>query len=199
MPSVDPGYLTHPGDIQIIRETMRYLRKVAQTAPLSNIVGEEVALGTSVSSDSDIDDWLRSSLSTEYHPAGSCSMLPLAYGGCVDTEMKVHGISNLRVIDSSVIPIGLAAHLVSPTYALAEKGAAIILGTDAHTTQSGSGNSNLSSGIPSTSATSGLGNNANGAATPSNTAADTGSALSSYTVSVLPALPLSLAVLLPFF
>lgn len=105
-------------------------------------------------------------------------MLPLAYGGCVDTEMKVHGISNLRVIDSSVIPVGFAAHLASPTYALAEKGAAIILGTDNVQGSSSSGNATKTSTGTASSATAGVGNNANGDSSNSDAAATkpTGSA-----------------------
>lgn len=41
----------------------------------------------------------------------SCSMLPLELGGVVDATMRVHGTSNLRVIDSSIVPVGLSAHM----------------------------------------------------------------------------------------
>lgn len=158
MPSIDPGYLTHPGDIAIIRQAMKYARKVAATTPLSSILGGEIAPGTDVSTDAQIDEYVRSALSTEYHPAGSCAMLPLDLGGVVDESLRVHGVNNLRVIDSSVIPIGVAAHLTSPTYAIAEKGAAILLGTDIVSTKTGSNSTASSSNTAtSTKTTSALG------------------------------------------
>ena len=40
----------------------------------------------------------------------SCSMLPRAKHGVVDTNLKVHGTSNLRVADLSVVPLQVAAH-----------------------------------------------------------------------------------------
>ena len=49
-------------------------------------------------------------------------------GGVVDTNLKVYGTKNLRVIDASVPPISFSAHLESIVYGIAEIGAEIILG-----------------------------------------------------------------------
>lgn len=111
---------------------MKYIRNVAKTAPLSDIVGAENYPANEAPSEDEeaLRNFALQGLSTEYHPSASMSMLPLELGGVVDTQLRVHGIDKLRVIDSSVIPVGMAAHLMSPTFALAEKGAAIILGQD---------------------------------------------------------------------
>ena len=53
-------------------------------------------------------------------------MLPQEMGGVVDAKLRVYGVSNLRVIDSSVFPIEWSAHMMAPTYGLAEKAAEII-------------------------------------------------------------------------
>jgi len=55
-------------------------------------------------------------------------MMPRARGGVVDSELKVYGTSNLRVVDASILPMELACHLQATVYALAEKAADIILG-----------------------------------------------------------------------
>lgn len=54
-------------------------------------------------------------------PVGSCSMLPLELGGCVDQTLRVYGVKNLRVVDGSVIPMVPSANTCQPIYALAEK------------------------------------------------------------------------------
>ena len=53
-------------------------------------------------------------------------MLPQNMGGVVDAKLHVYGVSNLRVVDASVFPIEWAAHMMAPTYGLAERAAEII-------------------------------------------------------------------------
>jgi GMC oxidoreductase len=53
-------------------------------------------------------------------------MLPLSQGGVVDANLRVYGLSNVRVADASVPPIVFAAHLMSSTYGLAEQASTMI-------------------------------------------------------------------------
>jgi choline dehydrogenase-like flavoprotein len=55
-------------------------------------------------------------------------MMPRKLGGVVDSNLKVYGTSNLRVIDASVIPFQISGHLTAPIYAIAEKAADLIKG-----------------------------------------------------------------------
>lgn len=125
-PVIDPNYLAHPADVFLLREGLKLARKIATTEPFSATLTSEVFPGTAVSTDAEWDAWLKTVVTTEYHPSGACSMLPREQGGVVGADLKVHGTTNLRVIDSSVFPIEFAAHLMSITYGLAEKGADII-------------------------------------------------------------------------
>jgi len=54
-------------------------------------------------------------------------MLPRNEGGVVDSSLKVYGTSNVRVVDASIIPLHISAHLQSTVYGIAEKAADIIL------------------------------------------------------------------------
>jgi choline dehydrogenase-like flavoprotein len=65
---------------------------------------------------------------TEYHPIGTCAMLPKEKGGVVDTSCKVYGTSNVRVVDASIFPTHIQGNVVSLVYASAEKAADIIKG-----------------------------------------------------------------------
>lgn len=53
-----------------------------------------------------------------------------AMGKVVDTDLKVRGVSGLRVVDASVLPVGITAHLQVAIYALAEQAAVIIASQD---------------------------------------------------------------------
>ena len=128
LPTIDPQYLSHPADVVILRQAIKLARRIAASAPLSvNITGEFLP-GTQIQTDLDVEAYIRSHAATEFHPTGTCAMLPLEQGGVVDAKLKVYGAKNLRVVDSSVFPVSFCAHLMSPTCAMAEKAAGIILG-----------------------------------------------------------------------
>jgi choline dehydrogenase len=44
----------------------------------------------------------------------------------VDDALRVHGVGRLRVIDASVMPVISSANTNGPTYAIAERAAALI-------------------------------------------------------------------------
>ncbi|KAG8828463.1 hypothetical protein FRC17_007521 [Serendipita sp. 399] len=125
-PIIAANYLNTDSDWAILRAGVRYLRRVAATEPLASLIVEEVRPGPQAQTDQQIDAFLYEAASTQYHPASTSSMLPLEKGGVVDPSLRVYNTLGLRVIDSSVIPIGMCAHLMAPTYAIAEKGAAMI-------------------------------------------------------------------------
>lgn len=128
-PLIDPGYLSHPADIKILIKAFQYARTVSETAPLSTYIQSELSPGSAVSTDAEWEAWIRKSVSTEYHPAGSASMLPEAEGGVVDTAMRVYGVTGLRVIDSSMVPIGMSAHMTAPLYGIAERAYELLVST----------------------------------------------------------------------
>ncbi|KDR81158.1 hypothetical protein GALMADRAFT_241720 [Galerina marginata CBS 339.88] len=153
-PVIDPQYFSHPADVVVLRQGIKLARQIAATSPLKDALGAEVTPGSSVQSDADIETWLRNTAATEYHISGACSMLPKEKGGVVDAQLKVYGLSNVRVVDSSVFPISFSAHLMTPTYALAETAASIILAASSPSSSgSPSSNAPASSTGPSTSPT----------------------------------------------
>ena len=125
-PLIDAGYLTQDFDLQLLREGFKLARQVGNAAPLSSHVTGEVVPGTGVSTDEQWDQWIRNNVGTEYHPSSSCSMLPRESGGVVDANLLVYGTQNLRVIDASVPPTAVSAHLMTITYGIGEIGAEIV-------------------------------------------------------------------------
>ena len=96
------------------------------TPPLSTLlVNNGTALQTPYTklNPSNVESEVKRLLQTEYHPVGTCSMLPRHKGGVVDPQLKVYGVNNLRVVDASIFPLLPRANLQSLVYAVAERAA----------------------------------------------------------------------------
>ncbi|KAG6872848.1 hypothetical protein C0995_006012 [Termitomyces sp. Mi166 len=127
---IDPQYFSHPADVAILRQGIKLARTLSQASPLSGALGAETNPGPNVATDDEIDAWLAGVVATEFHPLATCSMLPKTQGGVVDANLQsahyVQSTANVRVADSSIFPVSFTAHLMAPTYAVAEKASEII-------------------------------------------------------------------------
>ena len=63
---------------------------------------------------------------TDYHPCGTCRMGD-PEKGVVDSQMKVYGVGNLRVVDGSILPKIVSANLNAPIQMIAHRAADYIL------------------------------------------------------------------------
>ena len=74
-------------------------------------------------SDADILAFMRLNTRTIFHPVGTCAM-----GTVVDSELRLHGVERLRVVDASVMPTVPRGNTNAPTIMVAEKAADLIRG-----------------------------------------------------------------------
>ncbi|GKT42709.1 dehydrogenase citC [Colletotrichum spaethianum] len=133
-PEIDPRYLSNPLDLQLLKTIAIHLQTIAQTKPLSDLLQGEGAVfqpGYHMLTAENVEDWVRSSMQSEYHPCGTCAMLPKSKGGVVDERFRAYGVNNLRVVDASVFPLIPRANIQSLVYAVAER-AADFIKQDAH-------------------------------------------------------------------
>ncbi|QQX81426.1 choline dehydrogenase [Shewanella sp. KX20019] len=126
-PSIQFNYLSHQDDIEGFRACVRLTREIINQPALDEYRGEEIQPGTAVETDEQIDSFVRSSVESAYHPSCSCKMGEDALA-VVDSQTRVHGLQNLRVVDSSIFPTIPNGNLNSPTIMLAERAADLILG-----------------------------------------------------------------------
>lgn len=117
----DPGFLSNPLDVILLTEAVHFVRKLMSTSAMSNLQPFELAPGANVTSDVALDQFIRSSSDSLYHPAGSCKMGAREDGGVVGQDLKVYGVEGLRIVDASVMPLLPATHLMTTVYAVAEK------------------------------------------------------------------------------
>ncbi|MEU0481526.1 GMC family oxidoreductase N-terminal domain-containing protein [Streptosporangium sp. NPDC006013] len=125
-PAVDPNYLDDPRDWDIAVEGFHRMREVFDAPAFKGLLKDERLPGASVRSDADIRAFIRKWAKTDYHPVGSCKM-GVDELAVVDPELRVHGMSGLRVIDSSIMPNIISGNTQAPSMMIGEKGAALIL------------------------------------------------------------------------
>ncbi|MEO9273776.1 GMC oxidoreductase [Marinomonas sp. 5E14-1] len=87
---------------------------------------EEVIPGKDAVYDDTMMTYYRENAGSIYHLCGSCAMGPSAKDSVVDSQLKVHGIRNLRVIDASIFPNITSGNVNAPTMMVAEKGAEMV-------------------------------------------------------------------------
>lgn len=126
LPNVDPRYLSSPFDLAALVQGLKFINKLVSSAPLSDLIDTRVDPATNSTTTQDFEQYVRASLQTIKHPIGTCAMAPRNLNGVVDSSLKVWGSANLRVVDASILPQHVAAHLQSTVYAIGEKAGDII-------------------------------------------------------------------------
>lgn len=124
-PVIRPNYLSSPVDLRVLREGIKILRRVFAQSAFDPYRGRELSPGPDVSSDAEIETWLRATADTVFHPVGSCRMGedPMAV---VDGELRVHGVAGLRVADASIMPSMPSANTHAPSMMIGERAADFI-------------------------------------------------------------------------
>jgi choline dehydrogenase len=105
-PAVDLGLLSDPDgrDAAVLAEGVARAREVLAADPLSRWLGEEAAPGEGTA-DGGLEAYVRRSVRTGHHLAGSCAMGGVDHpAAVVDPDLRVRGLANLRVADASVFP-----------------------------------------------------------------------------------------------
>lgn len=178
-PVINPNYLSHPADVQILREGIKLARRLGGAEPLASSMKRETWPGSDVQTDQEWEEWMRGAVFTEFHPSSTCSMLPLEQGGVVDASLRVYGLSNVRVADASIPPISFSAHLMSSTYGIAEQASTIIRNFHNQPIPKNNTNHNSTTHDNTTSTTNNRANDDDGTAnlndTLSNSSSSTGS------------------------
>lgn len=146
LPKVDPRYCADPFDCLVLARALLFNCALVATSAMAEIqpvVQSPYFCPTDISSATQnatrafydastavtSDQFLglvKGHIATEFHPSGTTAMLPRELGGVVDTDLKVYGTTNVRVVDAGVMPMVLGAHLQAAVYGMAERAADII-------------------------------------------------------------------------
>ncbi|HEX4411088.1 MAG TPA: choline dehydrogenase [Xanthobacteraceae bacterium] len=130
-PRIRQNFLSTDNDWKTLRAGLRMARDVCRQAPMKDFMVRELAPGDAAVSDADLDAFIKTSNVTVHHPCGTCKMgLASDPLSVVDPDLKVHGIEGLRIVDGSVMPDLVGAHINAPIIMIAEKAADLIRGRE---------------------------------------------------------------------
>ncbi|MGS2617668.1 GMC family oxidoreductase [Micromonospora sp. LZ34] len=122
-----PNYLATEHDRRVGADLFRRMRELFATGPIAKRIKAETLPGADLRSDQEIIDAAFEHGYCGYHAMGTCAMGPTD-DDVVDSQLRVRGVTNLRVVDCSVLPVMVSGNLNGPMMAMAWRAADIILG-----------------------------------------------------------------------
>ncbi|KAI0202704.1 glucose-methanol-choline oxidoreductase-like protein [Astrocystis sublimbata] len=126
---LDPGYLRHPLDLEMLARHMAYVSTIVSQEPLASLLKPGGRRNASAPVDNSIEsmkEYVKKTTLSSWHPTSTCAMLPIELGGVVNSRLVVHGTRNLRVVDASIFPLITRANPMATVYAVAERAADLI-------------------------------------------------------------------------
>ncbi len=125
-PAINFNFLSAPPDAELTVRAIRIARSIMTAPAMVPLQLTEVAPGTDRQTDDEIIDWVKAAAETTYHPVGTCKMGsdPMAV---VDAQLRVHGITGLRVADASIMPTLTSGNTNAPSIMIGEKAADMVL------------------------------------------------------------------------
>jgi choline dehydrogenase len=120
------GYLTDPYDCAVTIAMHRFIQKWMQRPAIAPMVIRERDSTRFLESDEEILTAFRTRGQAGYHACGTCRMGDFE-DAVIDEKLRVKGVSNLRVMDGSIMPAMVSANTNGPIMASAWRASALIL------------------------------------------------------------------------
>jgi choline dehydrogenase len=127
-PLINPNYLNTDQDKKVAIDAVRFTREIIAQPAFDQYSPVELKPGKQFDSDEDLLKQIGEIGTTIFHPIGTCKMgKPCDPMAVVDSELKVIGLTGLRVVDASVMPTITSGNTAAPTMMIAEKISQLLL------------------------------------------------------------------------
>ncbi|MGP5569947.1 GMC family oxidoreductase [Pseudomonas helleri] len=134
LPIIEGNLLHHPddvaGQVRAVKAGLKLLQAPSLQSQIKSIFSpHQSSQHEALDDDARLEEFVRKTCKTVYHPVGSCRMGQDPLTSVVDLTLRVHGIKNLRVIDCSIFPLIPSGNTNAPTIAVAERAVDLLLNT----------------------------------------------------------------------
>ncbi|MEL6922908.1 MAG: GMC family oxidoreductase N-terminal domain-containing protein [Bacteroidota bacterium] len=126
-PIIDTNYLSDEYDQRFALKSYRAAQRILQAKAFDKWRGRPAMPTRELNTDDEILDFVKSEVTTLYHPVSTCRM-GKDDQAVVDDQLRVHNVGNLRIVDASVMPTITTGNTNAPTIMIAERAAELILG-----------------------------------------------------------------------
>lgn len=126
-PVIRPNYLSTEDDKAEAIASARYAFKLIQTPTMAKLIKEAIRPWPINGTDDEVLARIRQDAFTSFHPIGTCRMGPDPVCDVVDSRLRVHGVSGLRVIDASIMPMMVSGNTNAASVMIGERGADLVL------------------------------------------------------------------------
>jgi len=130
-PLFDLGFMSEIEDFEPLKRGIELCRRIAASNRWGGLLGQELLPGSQVQTDAQMEAYIRQQLENDYHYGGTCCMGPAdAAHSVVDPQLRVKGVSGLRVADASIMPLPLHGNTSASCVMIGARMADMLLAQD---------------------------------------------------------------------
>jgi len=123
---IDPRYLTERSDLTLALKGLNHVLQIGNARAFSEVGARQTHPGPEMDSDQALEQYIRRVGTTIWHPVGTCKMGHDRMA-VVDGELRVRGLSGLRVADASIMPTIVSGNTNAPCIMIGEKASDLII------------------------------------------------------------------------
>jgi choline dehydrogenase len=122
---IHSGFLTERADVDALVEGLDFIMDLAATTSYAALIEAPLPPTLGRMTRAEKVAYIRDNCATQFHPCGTAAM-GTGPDAVVDPSLSVHGVTGLRVVDASVIPVIPSCDIQAPVIAIAERAASLI-------------------------------------------------------------------------
>jgi choline dehydrogenase len=128
--AIDPAYLAYDADVEAMLAACELMREIGGTNAVAEWRASEIYPGPHVATRDELVDYIRRTIITYHHPVGTCKM-GVDSQAVVDPELRVYGVTGVRVADASIMPAITSGNTHAPSMLIGDRAADLIIASAA--------------------------------------------------------------------